>query len=448
MTAEHRAGEDKSASEAFVVRGETFAFKDDPFAVPPEDAVAFDSDGAIVVRGGAIAECGPAARILEAHPTLPVHHYPGHLIMAGFVDCHAHYPQYGIIASYGEQLLEWLNRYTFPAELKFSDPDFARETADAYLDACLRNGTTSASVYATVHPESVDAIFAASEQRGMCVAAGKVMMDRNAPDGLRDTPQSGYDQSKALLETWHRRGRLVYVVTPRFAVTSTPEQLEAAGALWSEFPSTPMQTHIDETVAEIELVAELFPDCPDYFAVYEKFGLVGPGANFGHAIHLKDRELDALQASGSAVSHCPTSNMFLGSGLMELKRMKRGGQAATVGLATDIGGGSSLSMFLTMRAAYEVQRLQGNNLDPMQAFYLATVGSARVLRLEQRIGNLAKGVDADFIVIDPASTPLIADRMRHVNSLSEALFVQMVMADDRAIRATYIAGRRLYERAA
>lgn len=432
--------------DAFIIRGETLAFTDDPFIVPPEEAVVSDSDGAVVVEGGVIAKCGPAAEILAANPALVVHHYPGHLIMAGFVDSHAHYPQYEIIASYGEQLLEWLNRYTFPAELRFSDPAYAQSTAEIYLDACLRNGTTSASIFATVHPQSVDAIFSAAQARGMCIAAGKVMMDREAPDGLRDTAETGYEQSKTLIDKWHGKDRLVYAVTPRFAVTSTAAQLEAAGALWKEHSDTLMQTHIDESHAEIDLVAKLFPECADYFAVYETFGLVGPRANFGHAIHLKERELAAFKDSGSAISHCPTSNMFLGSGLMNLARLKGGEKPIDVGLATDIGGGSSMSMFQTMRAAYEVQRLQGNNLNPIQAFYLASAGSARALRLDHRIGNLAKGMDADIIVIDKASTPLIANRIREVSALSEALFVQMILADDRAIRATYIDGRLLHQR--
>lgn len=431
-----------TTNSAHILRGQTLAFRDDPFLVEPDGAVTYESDGAILVDNGLIQETGAADAILAAHPGIEVTHTPDHLIMAGFVDCHAHYPQYEIIGSYGEQLLEWLNRYTFPTELKFADPDYARHYADAYLDGCLTNGTTTASVYPTVHPQSVDAFCEAAEARGMRMAVGKVMMDRNAPSGLCDTPQSGYDQSKALLTKWHERGRLIYVVSPRFAVTSTADQLATAGALWAEHPTALMQTHVSENQAEIELVSSLFPDCTDYVGVYEKFGLVGPGSNFGHAIHLTDREFDLLSDTGSGVSHCPTSNLFLGSGLMNLGRMRKTGSSITVGLATDIGGGSSMSMFDTMRAAYEVQRLQGYNLHPAKAYYLATVASAKTLRLDDRIGNIAPGMEADLIVINLRSTPQISDRMDHVASFWEALFVQMIMADDRAIAATYIAGKR------
>jgi guanine deaminase len=367
--------------------------------------------------------------------------------MAGFVDCHVHYPQCETIASYGEQLMEWLNRYTFPAELKFEDPDYARATADHFLDQCLRNGITTASVYCTVHPQSADAFFSASQERGLRMAAGKVMMDRNAPDGLRDTPKSGYDTSKALIERWHGVDRLTYVVTPRFAITSTPEQLEAAGVLWSEHPTTLMQTHIDESHAEIAHVRSLFPDAPDYFGVYERFGLTGPGANFGHAIHLTDRERDALRASGSGISHCPTSNLFLGSGLFDMEGLREGMNTNPIGLATDIGGGSSLSMFATMRASYEICRLRGYNLHPAKAWYLATLGSARVMRMDDKIGNLKAGHEADFVVIDLKSTGLIANRMDYAKDVWETLFIQMIMADDRAIRATYANGHRVYRRA-
>lgn len=433
-----------TTQSAFILRGQTLAFRDDPFLVPPDDAVVFETDGAVLIDDGLIKAAGPAPAILRENPGLEIHHTPDHLIMAGFVDCHAHYPQYGIIASYGEQLLEWLDRYTFPAELQFSDPAYARRYADLFFDACLRNGTTTASVYPTVHPQSVDAFFEAAEARGMRMACGKVMMDRNAPDGLCDTPQSGYDESKALLTKWHGRARLSYVVSPRFAVTSTADQLAAAGALWAEHPTTLMQTHVSENHAEIELVASLFPDCPDYIGVYEKFGLVGPGSNFGHAIHLSDREFGVLSETGSGVSHCPTSNLFLGSGLMNLGRMRAPGTAVTVGLATDIGGGTSVSMFDTMRAAYEVQRLRGESLHPAKAYYLATVGSAKTLHLDHAIGNIAPGMEADLIVIDQKSTAQIAHRMESVETLWEALFVQMIMADDRAIAATYIAGRRMH----
>jgi guanine deaminase len=435
-------------SHRFAVRGSILSYRGDPFLLGPDEAVAYDTDGAIVVEGGRIAETGPASAMLAKYPGITVDHYPQDLIMAGFVDCHVHYPQCEVMASFGEQLLEWLNRYTFPAEQKFADPDYARATAEHFLDECLRNGTTSASVYCTVHPESVDAFFASAETRGMRMAGGKMMMDRNAPQPLLDTAETGYDQSKALMARWQGRGRLTYVISPRFAPTSTPAQLEAAGTLWREHPDALAQTHLSENHDEIAWVRSLFPEQPDYFAVYERFGLAGPGANFGHAIHLSPRERDAFRASRSGISHCPTSNLFLGSGLFDMKGLREGSDAIPIGMATDIGGGSSMSMFATMKGSYEICRLAGYSLHPAKAYYLATAGSARVMRLDDRIGNIEPGYEADFIVIDLKSTPAIAKRMHYAEDLWETLFIQMIMADDRAIRATYVNGRKLYQRAA
>lgn len=435
-----------ASPEKHILRGQVLSFRDDPFLVDHEEAVQFEADGAILVDNGTIRRVGDARSIIADNPDVDVENHGQDLIMAGFVDCHVHYPQYEVIASYGEALLEWLNRYTFPAETKFSDIEYARCAAEFFLDDCLRNGTTTASVYATVHPESVDAFFEAAAARDMCMATGKVMMDRNAPDGVTDTAQTGYDQSLALLEKWHGRDRLHYVVTPRFVVTSTPEQLEAASALWQAHPTTLMQTHISENHAEIALVGEMFPDSPDYFGVYERFGLVGPGSNFGHAIHLTARERDAFRATESGISHCPTSNLFLGSGLFDMADMREAKRGNPVGLATDIGGGSSLSMLQTMKASYEVCRLNGYNLHPAKAFYLATCGSAKTMRLDGRIGNVAVGHDADLVVLDLHSTPAIANRMRYTESIWDVLFVQMMMADDRAVRATYIGGKKLYTR--
>lgn len=433
-------------SSSHVLRGQVLSFRDDPFLVEPDDAICFESDGAIVVEDGMIVAVGPADDVLAKCPGVPVEDYRQDLIMAGFVDSHVHYPQCEVIASYGEQLLEWLNRYTFPAEQKFASPEYAATIADHFFDQCLRNGTTTASVYCTVHPQSADALFAAAEARGIRLAAGKVMMDRNAPEALCDTPQQGYDQSRALIERWNGRARLTYAITPRFAPTSTPEQLEAAGALWREFPDTLMQTHLGENHKEIEWVRSLYPDAPDYFGVYERFGLAGPGSNFGHAIHLTQRERDAMRATGSGISHCPTSNAFLGSGLFDMGGLREGRSEIPVGLATDVGGGSSMSIFRTMKASYEICRLGGFNLHPAKAYYLATLGSAGLMRLDDRIGNIVPGREADFIVVDLKSTPAIEHRMGYVRDLWETLFVQMMMADDRAVRATYVNGRKLYER--
>ena len=431
---------------SLALRGQTLTFRGDPFEVGPERAVAFESDGAAVIVDGVIVDTGPAGDVLARHPEVAVTHYPGDLIMAGFVDCHVHYSQTGIIASYGEQLLAWLNEYAYPEEAKFSDQRYARGVADLFLDECLRHGTTTASVYCTVHPQSVEAFFEAAGGRGFRMAAGKVMMDQNAPHTLRDSAEGGYRDSKALIERWHGRDRLTYAVTPRFAPTSSPAQLEAAGTLWREHPTTLMQTHICENTHEIEWVGDLFPGAADYLGVYETYGLLGPGANFGHAIHLTERETDLLQSSGSAISHCPTSNAFIGSGLFDMARIRDCARPITLGIATDIGAGSSLSMFDTMKAAYEIAQLRGYSLHPAKAFYLATRGGAEAMRMGDRIGNLAPGFDADIIVIDQRSTPILEHRMGQVGDLWQALFAQMILADDRAVRATYIAGRRAYER--
>ena len=433
-------------STPFALRGQTLAFKSDPFEVGPEDAIAFDSDGAVIIADGRIVATGPAHELLPNHPGVGVEHYPGHLIMAGFVDAHIHYPQTGIIASYGAQLMEWLRKYTFPEELKFADPAYARPIAEIFLDEILRNGTTTASVYCTSHPQSVDAIFEAAAVRGLRIAAGKSMMDRNAPPGLLDTPQRAFDESEALIRRWHGRDRLTYAVTPRFSVTSTDAQMEAMGTLWKAHPTTLMQTHIAENKAEIELVKRLFPTARDYLDTYERVGLLGPGANFGHAIHLEQREIDRLRETGSGVSHCPTSNLFIGSGLFDLAGLRRTARPVRVGLGSDVGGGCSFSMLATMRSAYEIAQLRGHSLHPLCAFWLATQGSAQVLRMDDRIGNLVPGRDADIVVLDPGSTPVIAQRTARAASIADTLFVQMILGDDRAVAATYAGGRLVHRR--
>ena len=432
-------------AENLVLKGQTLSFADDPFLVGPEAAVEHYSDGAVWMQDGLIRGVGPAMEILDTATGATVVDYGDYLITAGFVDCHAHYPQLPIIASYGEHLLAWLEKYTFPIERRFNDPGHARAAADLFLDECLRNGITTSSVYATVHSSSVDAFFEAATERNLRMACGKVLMDRNAPEELCDTAESGYEQSKALIGKWHQVDRCVYAITPRFAPTSTPAQLEAAGELWKEHPDALVQTHLSENAKEITLVAELFPEAPDYFGVYEHFGLTGPGAIFGHAIHLTEREQAALRQSGSAIAHCPTSNTFIGSGLFDMAGLREGAQPVIVGLATDVAGGSSMSMFDVMRTAYEISQLRGYSLHPAKAWYLASVGSAKAMQLDDRIGNLAPGFEADVTVIDLVSTPLIEQRMAGADTLWDALFAQMILADDRAIRATYAHGRLVHQ---
>ncbi len=432
-------------TDGLILKGQTLSFTGDPFAVGPEAATRHEADGAVWIEDGKVRAVGPAADILAQAAAIPVDDYGDDLICAGFVDCHAHYPQLPIIASYGEQLLEWLEKYTFPTEGEFGDAAVAREAADFFLTECLRNGITSSAVYATVHPVSVDAFFEAASARNLRMACGKVLMDRNAPEGLMDTAQIGYDQSKALLEKWHGTDRNVYAITPRFAPTSTPEQLAAAGALWKEHPDALMQTHLSENPNEIAWVAELYPDAADYFGVYEDFGLAGPGAIFGHAIHLTDRERAAIRETGSAIAHCPTSNTFIGSGLFDMQGVRDTEAPISVGLATDVAGGSSLSMFTTMRTAYEIAQLRGYSLHPAKAWYLASVGSAETMRMADEVGNLEVGKEADVTVIDLASTALIERRVGRAEDIWDVLFAQMILADDRAIKATYAAGSLIYD---
>jgi guanine deaminase len=432
-------------TETTILRGKLLRFAGDPFEVGAEAALVYDEDGALAMRGGMIVDIGSATMILADHPDASVTHVGDNLIAPGFVDCHVHYPQTGVIASYGAQLLEWLNTYTFPEESRFGDPGYAQAAARVFFDEQLRNGATSACSFCTIHPESVDAYFTEAARRGLRAVGGKVMMDRNAPETLRDTAQSGYDDSKALAERWHGAGRALYAVTPRFAPTSSEAQLEAAGALWAEYPDCVMQTHLSENHAEIAWADELFPGCPDYLGVYEKYGLLGPRAIFGHAIHLSPREIDRLAEVGASVAHCPTSNQFLGSGECDVLGLHQRG--IDVGLATDVGGGSSFSMFHTMKAAYEVAQRRGVSLSPVHLWWLATQGAARALGIGDKVGNLAVGLEADAVVLDLESTPILRHRMARTESITEAMFAQIVLADDRAVKSTLSSGKAVYDRA-
>lgn len=423
-----------------LILGQTLGYRASPFEVPLGEAVAYERRGAVLIESGGIAAVGPADDLKAAHPDALVTDYGDALVSAGFVDAHVHYPQTGIIASWGKRLIDWLNGYTFPEEMRFGDPAYAAEVAGRYLDLALAHGTTSVASYCTIHPESVEAFFAAAEARQMRVVGGKTCMDRNAPDGLRDTAQSAYDDSKALLKRWQGRGRNGYAITPRFSPTSTPEQLEALGALWAEHPDVLMQTHLSEQVDEIAWVRELYPQARDYLDTYEAHGLLGARGIYGHAIHLEDRERDRLREVGAAVVHCPTSNTFIGSGLFDLMGLATAGQR--VGLATDTGGGSSFSMLRTMAAAYELGQLRGVAVHPAQLWWLATEGSAEALHLGGTVGRLAPGAEADLVVIDLASTPAIAQRSSRAEDLWDAIFPTIMMGDDRAIQSVWLNGRK------
>lgn len=420
--------------------GQTLGFSGNPLIGDWADAVAFDSAGGVLIDGTQIVATGNGAVLRAAHPEAAVTDYGDALISAGFVDAHMHYPQTGMIASWGKQLIDWLNTYTFPEEARFSDRAYADDVAGRTLDLGLAHGTTTLTSFCTIHPASVDAFFDAAATRNMAVVAGKTCMDRNAPDNLRDTAQSAYDDSKALLEKWHGKGRATYAITPRFSPTSTPDQLAALGALWAEHPDCLMQTHLSEQLPEIAWVQDLFPDARDYLETYEQFGLLGERGLYGHAIHLKEREIAKLSEVGAAVVHCPTSNTFIGSGLFDVMGLAMA--SMSIGLATDTGGGSSFSMLRTMAAAYEIGQLRGTALHSAQLMWLATEGSAEALKMSGQIGHLGAGAMADITVLDLHSTPAIAQRTTRANDIWDAVFPTIMMGDDRAIRDVWIAGKR------
>ena len=428
------------SSPSAAVRGHLVWFVDDPF-VAGSRAFRHETDGIVLTADGRITQVGAASEIL---PRLPedcrVDHYPGCLISAGFIDTHVHYAQTGIVAAHGTQLLDWLNQYAFPAEAEMRDRVKADAMARAFCDELMRNGTTTALVFCTVFPESVDALFEEAARRHLRLIAGKVLMDRNAPAELLDTPRSSYDQSKALIKKWHGRGRASYAITPRFAPTSSPEQLELAGALWAEHPDVYVHSHVSENAAECAWVRELFPAHERYIDVYEAFGLTGRRAVFAHGVHLDEEDLALCHHTGTALAHCPTSNLFLGSGLFNLGRATREDRRVRVGLGTDIGAGTSFSMLATLNETYKVAQLTGSTLDGLRGWYLATRGGADALDLAGTIGSLEPGCEADIVVIDPAATPLLKLRSERCQSIEEMLFVLMTLGDDRAVRATYVAG--------
>lgn len=439
---------------ASIHRGAVLHFFDDPVLDNPgrDDAkkntdrsYAYLEDGALLVEDGLISACGEAEAVLARAPSdVSVYHHRDALLLPGFIDTHLHYPQMDIVGAHGEQLLEWLERYVFPTEAQFSDYDHALTTARRFLAELLRNGTTTALVFGTVHPESVEAFFTAAEELELRMVAGKVLMDRNAPANLRDTPETAYTDSKALIERWHERGRARYAVTPRFAPTSSPEQLAAAGRLLREHPGVYLHTHMSENTNEIAWVEELFPHLDHYLHSYDEAGLLGRRSIFAHCIHLSDDEWRRMAETGCSAAFCPTSNLFLGSGLFPLEQAEHHG--VEVGLGTDIGAGTSFSLLETVDEAYKVQQLRGSTLAPLKSFYLATLGGARVLDLEDRIGNFLPGKEADFVVLDLAPTPLLARRLALCETLEEKLFVLSTLGDDRCVRETWILGRRRHRR--
>jgi len=430
------------------LRGPALTFVDDPFLVDPSDAYRYEPDALIVIRDGRITDFGSYDSIRGQLPdALPVTRYGADtLILPGFVDTHVHYPQTQMIAAPGRQLLDWLNTYALPAERQFADGAHARDVARLFLKELLRAGTTTAAVYCTVFADSVDAFFEESARLNTRMIAGKVLMDRNAPDALLDRPGDGCEESQALIRRWHGHGRQLYAVTPRFAPTSSPEQMHAAGELWNAHPGTYLQSHVCENRAEIEWVRELYPARKGYLDVYDHYRQLGPRAVFGHAVWFDEQDFERCHETGTALAHCPSSNLFLGSGLFRMQDSARRERRVRVGLGTDVGAGTSLCQLRTLGDAYKVAQLAGAPLTPIQLLYVATAGGARALYLDDTIGAIAPGYEADLIVLDLRSTPLIDFRMNYSRDLEESLLVQMVLGDDRAVRATYVAGVLAHDR--
>jgi len=410
------------------------------------DAFEYLDDGLLILKGGRVRQLVPAVDWIDHLPDgSTLYDYSGRLVMPGFIDTHTHYPQTEMIASYGLQLLDWLKQYTFPTEEKFAGRSYADQVAEFFCDQMLRNGTTTSAVFPTVHGESVDAIFEAAQRRDLCLIAGKVMMDRNAPASLCDDPQESYRQSAELIQRWHLKGRLHYAVTPRFAPCCSPLQLELCGQLLEEHPDLYLQSHVAENLDEVRWVSELFPESRSYLDVYDRFGLLGPRAIYAHCIHLDQADRERMADSGVAMAFCPTSNLFLGSGLFSLDAAREHG--IRVGLATDVGAGTSFSQLQTLNEAYKVCQLAGQSLTPLKAFHLATLGAAESLYLDHRIGNFAVGKEADFVVLDLQASELMELRMQNAQSLEDRLFALMMLGDDRCVQATHVMGRRQYLRA-
>jgi guanine deaminase len=416
---------------------------DDPAEVGIEASYQYFADGLLLVEDGRIAAIGPADDLLGTlDASVEIVEYKDALITPGFIDTHIHLPQTGMIGSYGERLLDWLNTYTFPCEQQFADPAHSAQVADIFIKELLRNGTTTALVFGSVHKESVEAFFQAAHALNLRMIAGKVMMDRNAPDYLTDTAESGYADSKRLIERWHGKGRLHYAVTPRFAPTSTEQQLTLAGQLLKEFPGLYLQTHISENVEEVQWVKALFPERSGYLDVYDHYQLLGERSVFAHGVHLCDAECARLAETGSAIAFCPTSNLFLGSGLFNLPMAEK--HKVNVGVGTDVGGGTSFSILQTLNEAYKVMQMQGARLSPFKSLYLATLGGARALRLDDRVGSLQVGNEADFLVLDYHATPLLSYRLSQARDIAETLFVLMTLGDDRVVQETWSAGVRVH----
>ena len=424
-----------------IIRGRVLHFLEEPKTDDPEGSYEYIEEGALLTKEGRILEIGNYQEIRTKYPNFDVMDHGNDLIFPGFIDLHNHFPQVQVIGSYGTQLLEWLNKYTFPEEAKFSNKAYAKVQADRFVILLLGNGTTTSVSFCSVHKDSANALFEEASKHNMCMIAGKVMMDRNAPDNLIDDPKSSYRDTKALISKWHEKGRNYYAISPRFAITSSPEQLSQAGRLVSEFPTCYLQTHLAENEEEISYTLSLYPRSNNYLDIYRGFGLVGNKSLMGHSIHLSPNEIATLKDLEAVAVHCPTSNMFLGSGFFPLNNLIKSG--VKVGIASDVGGGTSYSMINNLDAAYKIQQFLKFSVKPMYSFYWATLGNARALGLEKEIGSFRKGNFADIVVLDTANDICSEIRMKTCKSLTEELFVLQTLGGNHSVKAVYIAGKRL-----
>lgn len=432
------------------IRGEMLTFKADPFTCQPGECYDHYDDGLVVMRDGKIADSGDYASVSARWPALDdIDTWPHALIMPGFVDCHLHYVQSPVIGSYGDTLLKWLNRYVFPAEMRYRDKEYAREVARIFFRQLLSHGTTTANVFATTYEESVDALFEESERYNALTITGKVLQDRNLPAQLADrSAEESAETAERLLLKWHGRGRQLYAVMPRFAPTSTPQQLRLAGELYRKYADRGvyMHTHLDESEGEIEWVKSLYPQAANYTDVYDRYGLVGPRSVMAHCCIVRPEEWQRLHEAGCGVVHCPSSNLFLGDGEFRYWEAKDPTRPCRVGIGTDVGGGTSFSIVRQLGEAYKVGMLRGHALDAMKSFYLATLGGAQTLGLADRIGTLSPGTDADITVMDMRPTEFVEWRLRDVENVFDRLFLLQTLAPDNLILATYVAARKVYDR--
>lgn len=421
-----------------VIKGQTLSFTS-------SHAPVHEEKGAVVVGDdGTILWSGPQPLLPHAFRQAQVDDHGAKIVMPGFVDAHIHFPQYRMLAAPGKDLLDWLTRFTFPEESRYADPAYAAAAAEVFLSRLFQHGTTAALAFCSVHKTCAEALFSAAEQKGMALVTGKTMMDRNAIPAVQDDPETGARESEELYRAWHGRGRLRYAVTPRFAITSSEAQLKAAGELLASLPGALMQTHLSESPGEIAFVKQLFPDARDYVDVYDRFGLLGGHSLFAHGIHLSERECARLSEAGASVIHCPTSNTFLGSGLMSMPHLRKAGRPVHIGVATDVGGGTSYSMLATLGEAYKVQMLGGYKPSAVELFAMATRGNAGRLRIAHETGAVEAGKYADLVVLDPCATPVLASRQEVSASLDDVLFSLMILGDDRAVSATYVRGRKVH----